>query len=63
MAVYEVRQSGEARAKLYLVGARTLAYDFKFPHISDESTKGKGYRPDGLKKLAAEMAKKRKKKK
>ncbi|MDC1141966.1 hypothetical protein OAU50_02650 [Planctomycetota bacterium] len=62
MAVYEVKPSGEAKAKLYLVGARTLEYDFKFPYINDESTKSeKNWRPEALKKTAESNAKKRKK--
>ncbi|MCF6227353.1 MAG: hypothetical protein L3J82_01640 [Planctomycetes bacterium] len=63
MAVYEVKQQGESRARLYLVGARTLEYDFKFPDISDQSTKGNKYTPIALKKAAEEIAKKRARKK
>lgn len=58
MAVYEVRQGGEGRGKLWLVGTRTLEYDFKFPYINDKSTKGSKYTPTAMKK-ESEKAKKK----
>lgn len=59
MAVYEMRQQGTASCELYFIGARTLAYDFKFPYITDEKTNKKAYHPVELKATAEEMARQR----
>ncbi|MHC4841391.1 MAG: hypothetical protein ACYTDT_10650 [Planctomycetota bacterium] len=59
MAIYEVKQAGEAKAKLYFVGARTLEYDFKLDDVSDQSTKGKGWSPQELKKFIEKSKKKK----
>lgn len=61
MAVYELRQRGTATCELYFIGARTLAYDFKFPYISDEKTNKKGYHPAELKLTAEKLAQERNK--
>jgi hypothetical protein len=59
MAVYELRQKGTASCELYFIGARTLAYDFKWPYISDEKTNKKSYHPAELKAAAEEAEKNR----
>lgn len=56
MAVYELKAGGEGKAKLFLVGCRTLAYDFK---LVDEQEIGssKKYSPSELKKAIDKMNK------
>ena len=57
MAVYEVRQSGTAKAELYFVASRLLEYDFQLPDHSDTAAKGKNWTPLKIKE-AVEKSKK-----
>jgi len=49
MNVYEIRQSGTAKAELYFVASRLLEYDFQLPDHSDTPAKGKNWTPLAIK--------------